>query len=385
MEVKDIKTKKISKDTVKVLEVIRQGKIGGGESHVLDLVKNLDKEFYHPVVLSFTDGPMVSQLKDWGIKVYVIPTETPFDFKVWNQVKRLMISEGISLVHAHGTRANTNVFWPAKQLNIPVIYTVHGWSFNHGLGPVKENIRRFSEKLMVKRSAITINVSNANLKDGLRLLGNYEHTLVNYGIDLTNFKFDGNYADLRKEFGFNDEHVVVGGIMRMTTQKDPVSLIKSFAKASQSDDQLRLLLVGDGELKNEVETEIENQNIADKVKLQPFRKDIPAVLNAIDIYFLPSLWEGLPIGMLEAMSMKKAILASDVDGSKEAIINGRNGILCKSKDIDAFAQGLLKYSTDPELRRAYGEEAYKTILEHFEVKKMTSNVQTVYDKILNNQ
>src|ERR1700754_2762062 len=86
---------------IRVLECIRQGKIGGGETHLLDLVENLDKSQFEPVVLSFTDGPMIKRLGDMGIKTHIIHTEKPFDFTKWKAVKKLLIDEKIDLVHAH--------------------------------------------------------------------------------------------------------------------------------------------------------------------------------------------------------------------------------------------------------------------------------------------
>src|SRR3954467_11421580 len=123
-------------EKIKVLQCIRQGQIGGGESHLLSLVEHLDKDRFEPVVLSFTDGPMINRLKEMDIPVHIIPTTKPFDFTKWKEVKRLLQKEKVQLVHAHGTRANSNVLWAARSLCIPVIYTIHGWSFHPDQGKI---------------------------------------------------------------------------------------------------------------------------------------------------------------------------------------------------------------------------------------------------------
>src|SRR5690348_7762735 len=115
---------------IRILEGIRQGKIGGGESYLLSLVENLDRDRFEPVVISFTDGPMVERLRSQGITTYVIYTETPFDVRVWKRVQKVMADESIDLVHAHGTRAASNMFWAAKKKGLPFIYTCHAWSFH---------------------------------------------------------------------------------------------------------------------------------------------------------------------------------------------------------------------------------------------------------------
>src|SRR3989337_1879055 len=94
---------------IKVLECIRQGQIGGGESHLLSLVENIDRTEFEPVVLSFTDGPMIDRLKEMRVDSHVIPTNRPFDFTKWSRVKDLLREEQVDLVHAHGTRAASNI------------------------------------------------------------------------------------------------------------------------------------------------------------------------------------------------------------------------------------------------------------------------------------
>src|SRR5688572_29370622 len=128
--------KTLMKKKIKVLQCIRQGQIGGGESHLLSLVENLDRSQFDPVVLSFTDGPMIDRLNKMGIENHVIHSTRPFDITKWKKVKHLLSEKHIQLVHAHGTRANSNVLWASKQLNLPVIYTVHGWSFHQDQNPL---------------------------------------------------------------------------------------------------------------------------------------------------------------------------------------------------------------------------------------------------------
>src|ERR1035438_2655431 len=147
------------KKKIKVLECIRQGKIGGGESHLLSLVENLDRSRFDPVVLSFTKGPMVERLEKMGIPTTVLYTETPFDWRKWRLVKKILIKEQVSIVHAHGTRANSNVLWAARSLKIPVIYSIHGWSFHDDQHPLVRRIRILGETWLTTKSSMNISVS----------------------------------------------------------------------------------------------------------------------------------------------------------------------------------------------------------------------------------
>src|SRR3712207_6347900 len=113
---------------IKVLEVIRQGEIGGGESHVLDLIQCLDSTKVTPIALAFTGGHMIDTLRAEGITCYVVDTQKAFDRRVQQTIQQIVKSEQIDLIHAHGSRAASNMLWTAKRMKIPFIYTVHGWS-----------------------------------------------------------------------------------------------------------------------------------------------------------------------------------------------------------------------------------------------------------------
>src|SRR5438270_10217169 len=158
-----------SEKKIKVLEGIRQGKIGGGESYLLSLVENLDKSKFEPIVLSFTDGPMIEKLKSFGIKTYVIHTEKPFDVCVWKKVEKLIEKEQVDVVHAHGTRANSNMYWAAKKKHLPLVYTCHAWSFHVDQNPIKKKLRILGEQFLTRKADVNICGSKANKETGKQL------------------------------------------------------------------------------------------------------------------------------------------------------------------------------------------------------------------------
>src|SRR5690606_32381488 len=156
---------------IRVLQTIRQGKIGGGESHVLDLVAHLDRARFDPVVLAFTDGPMIQALQQQQVPAHVIASEKAFDISVWKQVKRFMQQQQVDIVHVHGTRANTNVLWAARSLRLPLVYTIHGWSFHEGLHPVMKRARIAAERFITPKRQVNLCVSEANGQAGMQASG----------------------------------------------------------------------------------------------------------------------------------------------------------------------------------------------------------------------
>lgn len=371
------KTKKI-----KVLECIRQGQVGGGESHLIDLSRTLNKDEFEAIALSFTDGPMVETLRKSGIKTYVIHTESGFDFKVWKQVVQLLKDENIDIVHAHGTRANSNTFWAAKQLGIPFVYTVHGWSFHQDQSPIIRKIRETIEKFLTNESDVTISVSFNNQKDGVERFNMLRSKVIYYGVDQNKFDINRKYDNLRKEWKIPKNKTVVGFLVRMTIQKDPHTMIKAIHKILEKTKDIYFVMIGDGDLKESTLQLAKELNVESNIIFENFRLDIPNVLNSIDIYCLPSLWEGMPIGLIEAMSMKKAIVASPVDGTKEAIVDEVTGLLVPEQKPELLAKAILRLHNDKKLLEKLSDNAYRFAQRKFNAKRMTKEVEYIYKKIL---
>lgn len=368
---------------IKILETIRQGKVGGGETHVLELCTNLDKELFEPVVLSFTSGPMIDELKRRNIKTKVIYTEHAFDFTVWNKVKKFIQEEEIDIIHAHGTRANSNVFLVAKRLGLPLIYTVHGWSFHIDQKFIVRKIRELSENFLTAKSDRVICVSKSNELDGIKLFNMKRSTTIYNAINLQKFNSNKQFSNIRSEFGISSDKTVVGYIVRITEQKDPFTMIRAMKRVTSKTDNMVLLMVGDGNLKTASMKLAEELKIKNNIIFQPFRSDIPHILNAIDIYCLPSLWEGFPIGILEAMAMNKVVVASPVDGTREMIEDGKTGLLIPHGKPEPLADALLLLNKDIELRERLADNANTFVRTNFGIDKLVEKVQKEYLSILN--
>jgi len=367
------------KKKIRILQCIRQGQIGGGESHLLSLVENLDKNIFEPIILSFTPGPMIEKLKQMGIQTHIIHTETPFDIFKWSKVKKILKDEKIDLVHAHGTRANSNVFWPAKSLNIPLIYTIHGWSFHNDQNPLLKKLRILSEQLLTSKMDVNISVSKSNQETGFENIKGFKSVIINYGIDLEKFNPDRKFNDIRKELGISNNKILLLFIARFTTQKQPLSLIKAFALALKKCPNLILLMVGDGDQKARSLELAKELKIKDQIIFENFRLDVPDVLAAADIFILPSLWEGLPIGLLEAMCMGKAIITTKVDGTSEIIENNQNGLLINLGNLsNDLANAIVLLSENKELRDKFISNSKITVQNKFNASIMTKKIENIY-------
>ena len=365
----------------RVLEVIRQGQIGGGESHLLDLISYLDREMIEPICLSFSNGEMVSRLEKMGFKCHVLDTDYPFDLKVQQRIIKLLKDEGIKIVHAHGSRAASNVLYPTQKLGIPLIYTVHGWSFHDDQSFLVKKLRAWSEKLICNLADEVICVSQSNADTGKSTFGLKSAVVIENGVNLDRFNPDIQIINLRQVFGFNRADFVIGFIARCTKQKNPIAFLEAIKLAHSQNTHIKGLFIGEGDMDAEVNTYIDSNQMQDFVFRSPFRTDVPELLNSIDVYCLPSLWEGLSIALLEAMAMKKAIVATPTDGTKELIEHEKNGLVVPFNNPSAIAESCLRYYDNPYLRTTCSNAARQFVEKRFNAKRVASSVQIIYEKV----
>jgi glycosyltransferase involved in cell wall biosynthesis len=365
----------------KIVACIRQGKVGGGETHVFDLVRKIDKKYFDVEVVAYSDGPLIDALKELNVKTHVIPTEKGFDlFASWKLYK-LFKKEGYQLIHAHGTRAASNILLASFLLKIPYIYTIHGWSFHPDQHPFIQRIRQWSEKILTRFSLLNITVSKSNAKDGMNLFGMKRSRIIYNGIDQERFVFSkDNRRNIRQELHFNEDDFVVGYLVRMTQQKDPMTMLKGFHLAHLQNPKLKLLMVGNGDMEKECKSYVEKHKLSSEVVFLDFRKDVPALLSAIDVYCLPSLWEGMPIGLLEAMSIGLPCIATPVDGTKELIEDGSNGLFVQQQNQQDLASKLISIASDRQKRESLARNARAKIATYFDLEKMVADIEIVYIK-----
>lgn len=370
---------------IKVLHVIRQGLIGGGESHVLTLVDQLDKNTTTSFVLSFTDGPMVDKLKSMGIQVAVIPVKHPLDWRLYVQARKLINEWGIQLIHAHGSRACAFMVLLAVLMRIKMVYTIHGWSFHPDQTFWAKFFRKTWERIITQLTSINICVSESNLATGKSLYAGFKAKVIRNGIDLKKFSLTNEFCDYRKEWDVPNESKLILYAARMTPQKQPLVALEAFDYAAGQNEHIYMVMAGEGELLEEVKAKLMTLSCRNRVRLKPFCNDMPGILHASDIFILPSLWEGLPIALLEAMAMGKVVLATAVDGTKDLIIHRQNGILLNTSDQLAkdLGESIAEVVSDDVLFNNLSSKARTTIELKYNSKMMAVNIKDVYQECLN--
>ena len=181
----------------------------------------------------------------------------------------------------------------------------------------------------------------------------------------------------RLELRLSGQELLIGVVGRLDAQKGHSVLLEALAKVRQRM-PLRCVVIGDGPKRGLLEAQIRRLNLVKAVWLLGERDDVTAWLSSLDIFAMPSLWEGLPNALLEAMALGLPVVASAVDGIPEVVVDGKNGLLVPPRQPAALAKRLADLAADPALRASLGREAQKTVFERFTLARMMSEYEAMY-------
>ena len=205
--------------------------------------------------------------------------------------------------------------------------------------------------------------------------------VIRYGLD--NFELKVKNKNLRKQLGYTDKDFVFGIIARLTEQKGHIYLLEAFKKISTKHKEVKLLIVGDGHLKNHLKDIVEKINLKNSVHFLGIREDTPDIYNAIDAFIHPSLWEGFGLVFLEAMSFSLPIIATNVSAIPEVVEKDRTGVLVKPKNSEELFAAMEVFIKDKALAKKYGEMGKIRVKEKFSVENMVNKTSKVYLEVLN--
>jgi glycosyltransferase involved in cell wall biosynthesis len=174
----------------------------------------------------------------------------------------------------------------------------------------------------------------------------------------------------------------IGTVGRLSWEKDQQALLEAFGLLKKQVDNACLLIVGDGALRGDLERAAEDLGIANDVQFLGYRDDVPSIMAALDVFVLPSLEEGISLTLLEAMAASRPIVATDVGGNPEVVVDGETGILVPSEDVAALAGAIIKLYGDKELRGKMGAAGRKRVEEHFSLNAMVDAYMALYSSVL---
>jgi glycosyltransferase involved in cell wall biosynthesis len=360
----------------KVLHVIPQFSVGGREKVVHFLINGLDGGIFEYSLVSLKDSvPPTGFFTSENLGLASLGKKNQgVDLSLILRLRKFISENKFHIVHVHNPGTLIYGCIAAKLAGIKVIVnTEHGYSYSIS------KKKRIVEDVLRNHISVTIAVSH-ELKNRLcakKIVNPEKVIVIHNGVDVERFQNPIVPKELSRQIKKGGE-IIVGVVGRLDRIKGHEILFKAFSECLGHDQNIRLIVVGDGPMRIALEQLAVALNVNEKVLFLGNRFDIPEILSFINIFVLPSLNEGLSITLLEAMAAGKAIVATNVGGNPEVIDDSVNGILVPSNSPSQLAEKILELVKNTERRSKLGSKALLKVAKYFSQDKFVREIQSVY-------
>ncbi len=368
---------------INLLHTVLNLGVGGLERLVYETSLLMSKHNYDIEVVCLNRlGEFADALMEHGIKVTLLQKkQTGTDLFYPRRLKKFLMEKNIDILQMHsGTFLYGSIAARLAKTKV-VVYTDHG-------RPLKETkIGILEDRLSARYADKIIAVSNELREHLVKVVGLPKKkiiTIIN-GINTEEFAVREKSVSLLEEFNLSSDSKVIGTLGRLRTVKDHKSLIEAFELVIRKIPEARLMLVGDGNLKAELESLAAKRNLTDKVIFAGIRKDVPQVLNLLDVFVLSSLSEGTSISLLEAMASGLPAVVTNVGGNPSLISHNDNGLVVEPKNIEQMAQAIIEILEDEEKYNKFQNNTLAITRQKYSIASMIANYEKVYFDILNNK
>lgn len=363
---------------VKVLHIIKSLGRGGAEMLLPETLRLHDKvgfEFHYAYFLPWKNQ-MVESIRDQGGKVICFEANNNVVLMMKVRVVARYIRENkIQLVHAHLPWAGILARLVGKLTGVPVIYTEHNKQERYHFATRFINL--FTMDLLSTVVAVSADVAESIHRHKPRL-DVPVRTILN-GVNIDTF-YKPRFIDqnVRQKLSIPTDSLIIGTIAVFRFQKRLDLWMETAATIVQQFKHVHFIIVGDGPLKNELLQKCSALGMEDRIHFPGLETDVRPYLASFDIYMMTSLFEGLPIALLEAMAMECPIITTDAGGIKEVIRHELDGLVCRIDEPEMLAKFAYSLIQSPELRMRYGKQARKRVAEDFSLEQMVGKLEALY-------
>ncbi len=357
--------------------------LGGAQKVINSIVRGRPTRNHNFFVYACEDGVLREQAQEAGAQTRIVARISPkFDPLLITRFARYMRQDRIDLVHAHLFGDSLHGYLAAKTAGRPpFVMTLHN------VVESCNRLQRIGYRWLLPRCDQVVACSNAVRESFVADFGPIAEPLVTIanGIEDPGVAYldAQSRMKLKESLGVGREHTLLAGIGRLTEQKGFDVLIEAVAQLpEEAKTKTRLVLLGEGPLLNQLQEQAADLEIADRVIFAGFRSDINELMPAMDVVVFSSLWEGLPIALLEAMAAARCIVSTDVPGNLEAMRDGREGLVAPTKSAGRLSAALNTAIMQPELAARLGKNARLRFEEKFSAERMVESYGRLYEDLI---
>jgi glycosyltransferase involved in cell wall biosynthesis len=354
--------------------------IGGAEEHLLTVLKNTDLGRYKPTVCCIRDkGSIGEEIENSGFHLITLQRNSKkWDFRIVRDILRIIREKEIQLIHTHLYHANMYGRIAAIIAQIPVV------SSEHNAHSLRKPARRVINRLLARKTNRMIAVSQM-VKDHILLrdkIAPAKVEVIYNGIDISRFTSSLTKIAAREKIGVPENCFLIGTVGRLSEEKGHIYLINAVRRAKDIVPDLRLIIVGSGPQEFHLKKVVSDHNLGQNILFTGFRRDVPDIMKAMDVFAFPSLREGFPVALLEAMASCLPVVVTPVGGITEIITDRINGLLVQPCNEESLAQSIITLYQKPDLRKNLAFKARETVVKNFNAVTMTRNLDSVYRSVL---
>jgi len=351
---------------------------GGAERVISNLAASLDPQKYRALLCLFRPGWIQERSESRGVRTAVIPTQGMTDWRWAYRFRQLLKQEQVDVIHAHEFDANVQGAFVAALSGIPVVATVHGKNYFY------EKLRRRLAYRWVSRQATMVAVSE-NLKEFIVEQVNISRDrikVVYNGVDAVPPCDQTDVEQCRRELGIPEQDQIVGVVGNLYPVKGHQYLIDAIPTVLKTCPNTSFIFAGRGQLEPELKDRVHRLELSQCVHFLGLRQDIPRILAMLNVFVLPSLSEGLSMAILEAMSASKPVVATQVGGNTELVLDQQTGYIVPPRDSQALASRLVTLLTNRQLAAQFAEKGKQRAEGQFSLGTMVRTYQTLYEACL---
>jgi glycosyltransferase involved in cell wall biosynthesis len=372
------------------LEFLTYAGIGGTQRMVVEFLRRVSrKKFRCYVCVLLEEGFVNEQATAMHIENVSLKMRGYWDLVAWWKFYTFIKGKQLDLIRTYGLKAHIIGRIVGKLLGVPVqitsVRSTDPW-------------RKWYHTLLDRMTSGFADLYLSNSEAGRLITHQRERIplskirMIPNGIDLANYApatsaTQPRYVALKKELGIAYEDRVIGIVANFRAMKGHRTIVDALPRIRANIPHIKCLFVGEAfvnepSYQQELQHYVQEQRLADVIIFTGRWDDIPDLLAILDVLLLPSLWEGLPTSVLEAMAMKKPIVASAVGGIPELVESGRTGILIPPQDAQALSDAVILLLSQPELAQKMGEAGYGRVCQDFSLSTITLQTETLYEQLI---